>query len=123
MQKLLFNNTYDSGTMTFLIVPEKKKYKGVCLEFDLSVETDSMKETTIQIEDYAKVWLKNVVVNKLPEEVLNRPADKRYWKIYKSLVDQDLKRLRAESTGSIKEEIEPTKVARLQSFYPNCAFA
>lgn len=122
MSKLLFNNTYKSGFVTFLIIPEKRKYKGVCLEFDLTVEANSIKEAKEQLEDYAKLWHRNAVVNKLPEEVLNRPADKKYWKIYKDLVEQDLKRIEAERKGVVKDDIEPTQIVRLQSSYPNCAF-
>lgn len=120
---LRFNNTYESGSVTFLIILERKKYKGVCLEFDLTVEADSFQEAKRLIEDYAKVWHKNAVVHKLPEEVLNRPAPKKYWQIYRELVEQDLKKLEAERQGFSKDDIEPTAAIRLQSSYPGFAFS
>ena len=82
MKKLKFNNTYSSGAVTYLIFKEKAQFVGVCLEFDLVVKAPTFKETEKQIEDYAYAWLENVVDYHLPETLLNKPAPKKYWRIY-----------------------------------------
>lgn len=122
-KKLRFNNRYNSGSVTFLILPEKNKYLGVCLEFDLIVRADTLKEAKEEIEDYAKLWHVNAVKHKLPEELLNKPAPKKYWNIYAKLVEQDLKRLEAEKQTSKNVGIEPQQVVSYQSPYPNFACA
>lgn len=123
-KKLLFNNTYNSGSINLLILEEKKdKYIGVCLEFDLEIEAKTLEKAKEQIVDYTHLWLRNAIKHKLPEEVLNRPAPKKYWKIYKDLVEQDLKKLEAEKKTSVYMDIEPLRVVRYQSPYPNFAFA
>ncbi len=122
-KKLRFNNTYKSGSVTFLLIPEKNKYLGVCLEFDLVVQADTLKEAKEQIEDYAELWHINAVKHKLPEELLNKPAPKKYWDIYAKLVDQDLKRIKAEKQTSENVSIEPQQVVSCQSPYPNFVFA
>ena len=122
--KLRFNNTYNSGMVTFLIIKEKSKFIGVCLEFDLIVQADNAKETLEQILDYAMLWRRNAIKNKLPEELLNRPAPKKYWEIYKKLVEQDLRKLEAEKQASANVKFEPkTEVIRYQFPYPDLTFA
>lgn len=86
--KLLFNNTYKKGRMTILVFKEKEGYKGVCLEFNLIIECPSFKEAEEHITDYAQAWLENVQKNKLPEELLNNPAPKKYWNISKRIDKQ-----------------------------------
>ena len=123
MKKLLFHNTYDEGVVTLLVLPEKNKYVGVCLEFDLEARADTLPEAKEQIEDYAKLWLKNAVAHKLPEEVLNRPAPKKYWRLYSVLLKRGEKRIEAEHKPSVT--ISPPKLPtfHLQFSYPNYNFA
>lgn len=83
--KLAFNNTYNSGRVTFLIFKEKKLYTGVCLEFDLMVQAPTPEEAREHIEDLASAWLKNVIKNRLPEKLLNKSAPKKYWAIAKEI--------------------------------------
>ncbi len=81
-QNLRFNNTYESGSLTFLFLQEKpKRYIAVCLEFDLEAEAGSLMEAQEKIEDYAKLWLENVKENKLSQELLNKSATQEYlWR-------------------------------------------
>lgn len=88
MSKLQFNNTYKSGRVSFLVFKEGKDYVGVCLEFDLIVREDMKEEAQEAIVDYTRAWLENVKENKLSEELLNRPAPKKYWKIQDRIVNQ-----------------------------------
>lgn len=81
MNKLLFGNTYKRGRMTYIAFKEGGKYIAVCLEFDLEVEAKSLDLAKEYIEDLSHAWLENVTKNKLPEELLNRPAPKKYWEM------------------------------------------
>lgn len=92
MQNLKFNNTYQSGIITYLVLKEKDKFLGICMEFDLEAEGKTLEETKNRIEDYSRAWLENVVQNQLPETLLNRSADKKYWDILKIAKKQAEKR-------------------------------
>lgn len=123
MNKLRFNNTYKSGTVTYLIFKEgKNKWVGVCLEFDLEVQANTPQEAKEQIEDYSHLWLENAVKNKLPETVLNRPAPKKYWAMFEEAIKQDSNRLQAEKHESSSVDLKPQKITRFQAPYPNFAF-
>lgn len=88
----MFNNTYQSGAVTYLIFKEKNKFVGVCLEFDLEIEANTAKKAMELIEDYSLTWHKNIVKNKLSEELLNKPAPKKYWKIFEDVKEKMEKR-------------------------------
>lgn len=92
--KLVFNNTYQSGAVTYLIFKEKDKFVGVCLEFDLEIEADTPKEAQERIQDLAQAWLLNIREHKLSEELLNKPAPKKYWKIFEDVKEKMEKRER-----------------------------
>lgn len=95
-QNLKFNNTYESGSLTFLFLQEKltKRFIAVCLEFDLEAEAESITEVQERIEDYAKLWLENIRENKLPEELLNKSAPQEYWDIANALEEERKSRKR-----------------------------
>lgn len=101
MKNLLYNNTYNQGSMTFIVVKEKNNYVGVCLEFDLVTEDKNPKIVMEKIEDYARGWLKNVVKSKLSEELLNKPAPKKYWKIYEKVLSQGQNKLKAQPESPV----------------------
>ncbi len=76
------NNNYQSGRMSFLVISEKKKFVGICLEFDLEAEGKTPEEAMERIRDLAQAWLENIMKNKLPLELLNRPTLDKYWDYY-----------------------------------------
>ena len=80
--KLLFNNTYKSGTATVFIYGNKKKYTAVCLEFGLAISASSMEKAVECIKDTTETYFKNIIEHKLSETLLNRPAEQKYWKMY-----------------------------------------
>lgn len=84
-RKLTLNNTYSSCKLTFLIFRKRDLYTGVCLEFDLVVQAPTWQEAKEHIEDLADAWLKNVLENRLPESLLNKPAPKKYWDLAKKV--------------------------------------
>lgn len=125
MKKLLFNNTYKSGSVTYIVVEDderKGKFLGVCLEFDLEVSADTSDEAMEQIRDYAALWLRNAKKNKLPEEVLNRPAPQKYWALYKGHIEYELKKLEAEQKKKVEPTLKPQPLASCQIPYFNFAF-
>ena len=120
MKELRFKNTRKSSRVTFLVIPEKDKFIGVCLEFDLAIKADSMKEAQEQIQDYADLWFKNVVKNRLPEEALNRSADIKYWNIFKELAKRDQESLQQKK---LLQKSFYTKNIRASYQYPSFNFA
>lgn len=97
MKKLRFNNTYDSGKLTFIMFKEGNIYTAVCLEFDLLTQAENPKDAEERISDYAKAWLTNVKKNKLSEELLNQPAPQKYWRIYKKMLEEEQRRLNTQT--------------------------
>mgnify|MGYP001571762455 CR=1 FL=1 len=123
-KSLKFNNTYDRGVMTFLVGPENGKFVGVILEFDLIVYADTFEQAKKEIVDYGWLWLRNARKNKLPEEVLNRPAPKKYWKIHEILVEADKQKQDAEKRNTNIPIHDAQNIAKIQFPYsPNLNFA
>ncbi len=75
-------NKKEYGIARILIYPEKDKYIGVCLDFDIIEEADNKKEVIKQIEEATRGYIKNICKNNLSDELLNRPAPEKYWKLY-----------------------------------------
>lgn len=88
-KQLRFNNTYESGSLTFLVLRDTKtsSFLGICLEFDLEAEGTTAEEAQSMVEEYAKAWLENVRENKLSEELLNKETLKEYWNIIREIED------------------------------------
>lgn len=104
--KLIFNNTYKTGRATVLVLKEKDKYVGICLEFDLEVAGSTHEEAKERIVEYMQVWHKNIVENKLPETLLNRPAPKKYWNMLEKVTkDLEAQREAIEEGKTVKEKI------------------
>lgn len=93
-KKLVFNNTYSSGTYTLIALKDGKKFAGVCLEFDLITEGESINDAMEKITEYAEAWLENARKHRIPEEVLNRPAPKKYWDMFKLISVATQKRVK-----------------------------
>lgn len=116
--KLLFNNTYNSGSATVFIYEKGKKYVGVCLEFGLVIKAASMERAEECIKDIAETYFKNIVENKLSEELLNRPAEKKYWEIYKHISELMGKRVLMQPISTSK--VTPFSLRMLN--YPTNSF-
>ena len=87
-KKLIFNNTYKSGHMSYLVLKDKKGYTGVCLEFDLIINADTLDKAKEQITELSRAWLENIIKNKLPEELLNKPAPAKYRRLFGKITEQ-----------------------------------
>lgn len=121
-KELIFNNTYKKGAVNYLVFQEENKFVGVCLEFDLEVSANTPQEARERIEDYSKAWLENVIKNKLPEELLNKPADKKYWNIYKEAVRDAERRLKAQRYSSSVTVTNPLLFSFYQPYSSPFAF-
>ena len=87
--ELIFNNTYKSGRTRVFIYEGKQKYIAVCLEFGLVIKAKTLEKARECIKDVIESYLSNVLENKLSEKLLNRPAPKKYWKIYEEVIQKD----------------------------------
>lgn len=74
-----YRNTYRTGIATVIIYPEKDLFTAVCLEFDLVRQSGNFKEVKRAIDSALKSHVEAIIKNKLPEDLLNRPAPKEYW--------------------------------------------
>lgn len=111
--KLLFNNTYESGRFRILIYKKNtdNEVTAVCLEFGLIIKAKTKEKAQECIKDVADTYLKNVIENKLSEELLNRSAPKKYWTIFEKLLEAEKKsiklQLKEESRNSSTPSIPP----------------
>lgn len=104
--------------MTLLVFKDKTKFKGVCLEFDLEIIADTPIEAKKSITDYSFLWLKNVVKNKLPEELLNKPAPKKYWKRYGLVLQEEKLKVDVERKPTISLKQPSQDFASFNFPYP-----
>lgn len=84
-KNLIFNNSYSQGQVHSFIYkdPNEKVFTGVALEFDLVIKGKTPEKVEECLMDTIENYLRNVVDNELSEELLNQPADKKYWEKYK----------------------------------------
>jgi hypothetical protein len=81
------NNTKKHGIARTMIFPCKGGYRAVCLDFDIIEEGEKREELEESIREAVVGYIENVCRNNLNDELLNRHADKRYWKLYESYLD------------------------------------
>ncbi len=101
--ELIFNNTYKSGRARVFIYEDKGKYIAVCLEFGLIIGAKTLEKARECINDVTESYLSNILENKLSEKLLNKPAPKKYWKIYEEIIqkEQELTKLQNQPSTSI----------------------
>ena len=75
-------NKKEQGIARILVYPEKNKYIGVCLDFDIIEEAESKEEAINQIKEATRGYIINAWKNKLDDNLLNRRAAEKYWKLY-----------------------------------------
>ncbi|OGG29420.1 hypothetical protein A3A63_02390 [Candidatus Gottesmanbacteria bacterium RIFCSPLOWO2_01_FULL_46_9] len=122
MKKLLFNNTYKSGKKTYLVIKEADQYVGICMEFDLEVCGKNEKEVFERLDDITDAWHENIVKNKLPEELLNKPAPIKYWKLFKLKVEEEIRKLKAQENPSSSVAGNPTSIISYSMPYSRFSF-
>jgi len=80
-------NTKNSGIARTIIFPCKGGFLGVCLDFNIIEEGEVREGVEASMREAVIGYIECVCRNNLSNELLNRHADKRYWKIYKSYLD------------------------------------
>ena len=75
-------NTKKFGIARILIIPQKNKFEAVCLDFDLIEEAQTLREAKKLIEAAVRGYVVNICKNGLDDSLLNRPAAKKYWKMF-----------------------------------------
>lgn len=93
MKNLLFNNTYKSGHIHSFIFKGSADdfFTGVALEFDVVIQAKTAEKAEECLLDTVENYLRNVVDNELSEQLLNTPADKKYWELYKQAIKTESK--------------------------------
>ena len=95
-------NKKEQGLARILIYPEKNKYVGVCLDFDIIEEASSKEEAINQIKEATRGYIINAWKNNLDDSLLNRPAPEKYRKIY-----QEYSRFIVAKNGERVKKITP----------------
>lgn len=80
-------NTRKYGLARVFIFPSAGKFTAVCLDLDLIEEADTKSEALAQIKEAVSGYLANAAKNNLDDSVLNRPAPKKYWNLYRRYLD------------------------------------
>jgi predicted RNase H-like HicB family nuclease len=80
-------NTKNSGIARIIIFPCREGLRAVCLDFDLIEDGETREEVESSIRESVIGYIKCICKNNLDDQLLNRHANKRYWKIYESYLD------------------------------------
>lgn len=75
-------NTYKQGKLQYLFYKQGKKYVGVCLDLNIYEEGSNFEDVLNTVTKMSRDHIEYVIKNKLSEELLNRPAPKKYWEVY-----------------------------------------
>lgn len=86
-------NTYKYGTATFLFLIRKSGIIGVCLEMNIVKEGKKFEGVKRELIETVQDYVDTVTKENLPEYLLNRPAPKEYWEIYKKYLQSELRAL------------------------------
>jgi hypothetical protein len=76
-------NTKQHGLARIFIFPAGGKFTAVCLDLDIIEEADTKGEVLEQIKEAVSGYMVNAVKNGLDNDILKRPAPKKYWDLYK----------------------------------------
>ena len=80
-------NTKNIGLARIIIFPCKEGFRAVCLDFDLIEDGETREEAENNIKEAAVGYIEAICKCNLDSHLLNRPANKRYWKLYESYLD------------------------------------
>jgi len=78
---MTYLNTKRRGIARIIIFPFSRGFRAVCLDFDLIEDAKMFEEVEKQIRESVEGYVENIYKNNLPDELLNRPAEKKYWKM------------------------------------------
>ena len=84
------SNTKNRGKLRFIFYKKAKdkKYTGACLELGLIDESPNLDYLKESLVDAARGYVENIITHNLDAELLNQPAPKEYWKMYKMILKE-----------------------------------
>jgi predicted RNase H-like HicB family nuclease len=103
-------NTKNKGFYEIFVYPEKGKFIGVCLTFDIVEEGKTLQGVLQAVQEAAHLHIEAVIKRNLSDDLLNRYAPLEYWKKY--LEFQELSKKR-QIERIIAEAIQQTYTRRL----------
>jgi predicted RNase H-like HicB family nuclease len=80
-------NTLSKGLARTIIFPCREGFRAVCLDFDLVEEGEDREYLEKSIREGVIGHIEVIHKCNLGDQLLNRHADKRYWKMYESYLD------------------------------------
>jgi len=72
-------NTKDKGLIELFVYPEKDRFIGVCLTFDIIEEGEDFLEVMKNLKEASLLHLKVIINKGLSDDLLNRYAPEEYW--------------------------------------------
>ena len=112
-------NTKKFGIARILIIPQTNKFEAVCLDFDLIEEARTLREAKKQIEAAVRGYVVNICKNDLDNSLLNRPAAKKYWKMFEQYQKFASNRSRSSSSANKKIKNSVFLSMPIEMFAPN----
>ncbi len=82
------NNTKHNGFAQIFFYPKGGRYVGVCLELDIVDDSKDFPELRERMVKNVTAYVSHVVGNGLDQALLNRPAPKEYWVMFRNYINQ-----------------------------------
>ncbi|MCK9446240.1 type II toxin-antitoxin system HicB family antitoxin [bacterium] len=96
-------NTKNSGIARTIIFPYKKGFLAVCLDFDIIEEGETREILEGSIREAVVGYIECVRKCNLSDKLLNRHADKRYWKIYELYLNLISNKAKKPTSSNLKK--------------------
>ncbi|MFA5169881.1 MAG: hypothetical protein WC386_01180 [Candidatus Paceibacterota bacterium] len=96
-------NTKKTGFARTIIFPCKGGYAAVCLDFNIIEEDENREELEKSIKEAVTGYIETVCKNNLDDILLNRHANKRYWKMYESYLKMIENKAKKPLSASMKK--------------------
>jgi len=84
----VMNNTKHHGFAQIFFYPKGDGYVGVCLELDIVDDSKSFPELRERMVRNVTSYVSHVIGNGLDRSLLNRPAPKEYWEMFRTYISQ-----------------------------------
>lgn len=105
-------NTKDKGLIEFFVYPEKDRFIGVCLTFDIIEEGENFLDVMKNLKEASLLHLKVIINKGLPDDLLNRYAPEEYWGKYFDYLNQLRQTHVAHSETKYSEQIPFSAILR-----------
>lgn len=117
--RLRFQNTKNKGLFVFLVYPEDKKFIGVCLTLNIVEEGENPQEILKNLIGAAFGHLEVVRKENLSDDLLNRPASKKYWDKYEEYKREQFLKSISRITKNVQRKQPIPKLIKHELAYSN----